>query len=171
MCIHMNTRYKNILMWVLYGLLFVLVMVLQTVIFGHARYWDTKLSLIPVAIACVAMHCGAENGGVFGLAAGLVWCFSGADGGALVIVLCTLCALAAGHLCDHILNRNLVSALLMCLMALVGFQFVLLALKLYLGQTGAEGLWVFCKQVLLSMLACPPLYFAAWIIRKVGNHA
>ena len=165
----MKTRYKNVLMWALYAVLFLLVMVLQTVVFGHDRFWDTKLSLIPVVIACVSMHLGAENGGISGLAAGTLWCLSGADGGGMVILLCVICALVAGHLCDHILNRNFISAAMMCLMSLAFSQFVLLALKLYMGQTGTEGLWIFVKQVLLSMLAFPPIYLAAWIIRKAGS--
>ncbi len=166
----MQTRYKTVIMWALYAVLFLLVIALQTVVFGRVRFFETKLSLIPVTIACVAMHLGAENGGIFGLAAGTLWCLSGADGGGVLILLCTVCAVCVGHLCDHILNRNFVSALIMCLMALVFTQFVLFVLKLYLGQTGPEGLWVFAKQVLLSMLACPPIYLLAWTIRKVGYH-
>lgn len=106
----MRERYKKALMWALYALLLLAVAVIQGVIFGRARYFGTKLSLIPVAVACIAMHGGAEDGGVFGLAAGLFWCLSGGDGGGVLIILCTLCALAAGYLCDRYLNRNLLSA-------------------------------------------------------------
>lgn len=164
----MHARYKNAIMWAVYGLFFILILVLQTVVFGRARFWDTKISLIPVAVACIAMHVGAENGGVFGLTAGLVWCLSGADGGGITILLCTVCAVAAGYLCDRFLNRNFVSAALMCLMALAVTQFLLMLLKLYMGQTGAEAWIIFLRQVLLSMLAYPPIYLAAWIIRKAG---
>lgn len=73
-------------MWALYALLLLAVAVIQGVIFGRARYFGTKLSLIPVAVACIAMHGGAEDGGVFGLAAGLFWCLSGGDGGGVLII-------------------------------------------------------------------------------------
>ena len=78
----MQARYKKALMWALYGLLLLVVMVLQDVVFGRARYFGTKLSLIPVAVACISMHGGAEEGGAFGLAAGTFWCLCGGDGGA-----------------------------------------------------------------------------------------
>ena len=57
----MHATYKNALMWTLYGAFFLLLTVLQTVVFGRARFFDVKLSILPVCIACVAMLCGAEN--------------------------------------------------------------------------------------------------------------
>lgn len=58
----MHATYKNALMWTLYGAFFLLLTVLQTVVFGRARFFDVKLSILPVCIACVAMLCGAEAG-------------------------------------------------------------------------------------------------------------
>ena len=57
----MHATYKNALMWTLYGAFFLLLTVLQTVVFGRARFFDVKLSILPVCIACVAMLCGAET--------------------------------------------------------------------------------------------------------------
>ncbi len=167
----MQAKYKNALMWALYAVLFLLIMVVQTVVFGRARFMSTKLSLIPVVIACVAMYNGAENGGAFALAAGTFWCLSGADGGGLLIVLCTVCAVGAGYLCDRIFNRNLISSLMMSFASLAVCQVTLFALKCYLGQSGADGLLPLAYQIALSMLACPPLTLAAWAIRKVGDKA
>lgn len=77
----MHATYKNALMWTLYGAFFLLLTVLQTVVFGRARFFDVKLSILPVCIACVAMLCGAEAGALYGLCCGTVWCFTGASGG------------------------------------------------------------------------------------------
>ena len=41
----MNQRYRNIIMWILYALLFLLVMLLQTSVFGRQRFFGIKLSL------------------------------------------------------------------------------------------------------------------------------
>ena len=78
----MHATYKNALMWTLYGVLFLLIAVLQTVVFGRARFFGVKLTLIPVCIACVSMLAGAEAGALYGLCCGTVWCFTGAAGGA-----------------------------------------------------------------------------------------
>ena len=95
----MHATYKNALMWTLYGAFFLLLTVLQTVVFGRARFFDVKLSILPVCIACVAMLCGAEAGALYGLCCGTVWCFTGASGGALHIVLMTICGAVIGYLC------------------------------------------------------------------------
>ena len=73
----MRKTYKNALMWALYGVLFLFMTVFQTVTFGRMRLFGVKLSLIPVAAACIAMHVGGENGAIFGLVAGLFWCLAG----------------------------------------------------------------------------------------------
>ena len=164
----MRERYKKALMWALYALLLLAVAVIQGVIFGRARYFGTKLSLIPVAVACIAMHGGAEDGGVFGLAAGLFWCLSGGDGGGVLIILCTLCALAAGYLCDRYLVRRLLSALIMSLLALTVCQTILFLLQCYLGTIYIGTIYTLPIQIGLSLLSCPLIYLGAWAIRKVG---
>ncbi len=164
----MHDSYKNALMWTLYGVLFLLLAVVQTVIFGHAQFFGVKLALIPVCVACVAMHAGAESGALYGLVCGAVWCFTGAAGGALHIVLLTLCGAAAGYLCDRYLVRQLLSALLMSLMALGACQSVLFLFECYLGTIHIGTAYTVPVQVGLSLLACPAVYLAAWAIRKVG---
>ncbi len=165
----MREKYRKLLMWALYGLLLLAVMVLQDVVFGRTRYFGTKLCLIPVAVACISMHGGAEEGGVFGLAAGTFWCLSGGDGGGMLILLCTVCALAAGYLCDRYLNRNFLSAGMMCLLTLCVMQTLLFLFKRYIGGTGGEGWTILLRQIGLSMLAFPAVYLPAWAIRKVGK--
>lgn len=136
---------------------------------GRARFWGAKLSLIPVAVACVAMLNGAENGGAFGLAAGTVWCLAGGDGGGVTLMLLTGCALLSGWLCDRYLTRRLLSAAMMSLLSLFIVQGALFAFKYYLGTVGASALRLLPLQLLLSMPACPLIYWAAWGIRKVGT--
>ena len=148
----MHASYKNALMWTLYGVLFLLLAVLQTVVFGRARFFDVKIALIPVCVACAAMHCGAESGAIYGLVCGTIWCFTGASGGALHIVLL----------------RRLLSALLMSLLALTFCQTVLFLFQCYLGTIHIGTIYTLPIQIGLSLLACPPVYLGAWAIRKVG---
>ena len=164
----MRNAYKNALMWALYGVLFLFVTVFQTVTFGQARFFGVKLSLIPVAAACIAMHTGGENGALFGLLAGTFWCLTGAAGGALHIVLLTLCGAVVGYLCDRYLVRRLLSALLMSLLALTFCQTVLFLFQCYLGTIHIGTIYTLPIQIGLSLLACPPVYLGAWAIRKVG---
>ena len=168
--IPLRQTYKNALMWVLYSVLFLFVMVFQTVTFGQARFAGVKLSLIPVAAACIAMHVGGEPGAIFGLLSGLVWCLTGAAGGAVHIVLLTLCGAVIGYVCDRYLRRNFVSALIMSFDALLFCQLVLFLMQCFLGHvTIAAGILSVLRQVGLSLLTAPPIYLAAWSIRKAGS--
>ena len=97
----MRERYKNALMWALYAALVLFVLVVQTVSCGRPRCFGGKLCFVPVLVACVSMHVGSEAGGVFGMACGLLWALSGADGGALHIVLLAGCGAVCGYLCDR----------------------------------------------------------------------
>ena len=154
----MRKTYKNALMWALYGVLFLFMTVFQTVTFGRMRLFGVKLSLIPVAAACIAM-----------LAAGLFWCLAGAAGGAIHIVLLALCGAVVGYACDRYLRRNLLSALLMSLGCLIFCQGVLFLVQVFLGHVGfGAGLLPVLRQIGLSLLAAPPVYLAAWLIRKAG---
>ena len=158
----MRKTYKNALMWALYGVLFLFMTVFQTVTFGRMRLFGVKLSLIPVAAACVARHGGGGSGAIFGLAAG-------AAGGAIHIVLLALCGAVVGYVCDRYLRRNLLSALLMSLGCLIFCQGVLFLVQVFLGHVGfGAGLLPVLRQIGLSLLAAPPVYLAAWLIRKAG---
>ena len=165
----MRKTYKNALMWALSGVLFLFMTVFQTVTFGRMRLFGVKLSLIPVTAACIAMHVGGESGAIFGLAAGLFWCLAGAAGGAIHIVLLALCGAVVGYACDRYLRRNLLSALLMSLGCLIFCQGVLFLVQVFLGHVGfGAGLLPVLRQIGLSLLAAPPVYLAAWLIRKAG---
>lgn len=164
----MRDTYKNILMWALYAALFLLCTVIQTVIFGKLRLFGVKLAIVPVCLACVAMHTGSENGALFGLVAGIFWMLAGADGGVLYILLFPVCGAVAGYLCDRYLNRRFVSALAMCLLTLLVTQVALFLFRLFLGDlTWAHFPPVFL-QIALSMFLSPLLYPLSKLIRKAG---
>lgn len=165
----MNKTYRNMIMWVLYALLFLLVLVLQTVVFGKHRFFGVKLSLIPVAVACIGMQVGHEAGAVFALASSLVWCWTGADGGSVGIVTLTTVGILSGYLCDAVFSRRLIPALGMSLGAVVLHEGVLFLLKYYLSAVDI-GLWRWLPvQAGLSLLACPLLYLLSRCIRKAGD--
>ena len=103
----MNKRYKNILMWSLYALLFLFVVLLQTSLFGRQRFFGVKLSLIPVVLVCVSVMTGHEAGGLFGLICALIWQLSGAEDGSVAILTMTVCSIAAGYICASFSRRFL----------------------------------------------------------------
>jgi len=165
----MNNRYRRAVMWALYSLLFLLVLLIQTVVLGDQRFYGAKLSLLPVAIVCITMFTGHEAGGLFALLAALFWTGTGAEDGSLSLVTFTVCGVLAGYLCDAYYARRFFPALVMSLCALVLHQGVVFLLKFYLNGMDAA-LWQWLPaQILLSLIACPILYPLCRLIRKAGG--
>ena len=86
----------------------------------------------------------------------------------LMLMLLAGCGAVCGYLCDRYLVRNLVSALLMSLLCLIFCQLVLFFFKCIVTSIGMPGMLPVLAQVGLSLLLCPPVYLAAWAIRKAG---
>ena len=165
----MNQKYHHFLMWVLYSLLFLLVMLVQTTALGRTRFFGVKLNLLPVTIVCITMGVGHEAGGLFGLIAAIFWYTSGAEDGSAAMITFTVTGILAGYLCDCYLQPRFLSALALSLGALLFHEGALFCLRFYLGSAGISLLrWVFLTSG-LSLLFCPVLYPLAKSIRKAGG--
>ena len=167
----MNQKYRNFIMWVLYALFFLLVMLVQTTLFGRVRIWGVKISLLPMVMVCIAMQTGHEAGGLFGLLTALFWHMAGGDNGSLAMLSFTLCGILSGWLCQVLFPRRFLPALLLCFGALLIHEGAVFLLQYYLG--GAEGAllrWA-PMTALLSLPVCPFIYLPAKLIRKAGGTA
>lgn len=164
----MNNRYKNIIKWALYALLFLVVMLLQTSVFGRQRFFGVKLNLIPVVLVCVSIFAGHEAGGLYCLICAFIWYLSGAEDGSVAILTMTICGIASGFVCVKF-SRRFLPALLLCTGALLLHEGVVFLMRYYLGA--ADGhliLWVL-KTTALSLPAWPVCYLLAKAIGKVGE--
>ena len=165
----MNNRNRTYLMWALFALVYLLVMLVQTTLFGRVRLLGVKLNLMPMVIVCIAMQVGHEAGGLFGLIAGFSWYASGADDGALAMVSFTVFGILAGWLCDTILRRRVLPAALLCFAAVLLHEGARFVLKYYLADaSGVLLLWVpviACLSLPVSTL----IYLLTKAVRKVGG--
>lgn len=164
----MNKKYKRALMWTLYGALFILILLLQTSVLGSRRIWGAKLSLLPVAVVCIAMWNGHEAGGLFGLLAGLIWTWSGGNDGSAAIVTFTVCGILAGYLFDSVFARHFLPAVFISLGALVLHQTTDFLLHWYLADQTIPWSWLLI-QIFFSLPLCVVLYPLTKLIRKAGG--
>ena len=58
-----------------YVLILILAELIQTSVFGSLRLGIVPC-VMPVAVSCISVREGAENGGIFGLAGGCLWAWS-----------------------------------------------------------------------------------------------
>lgn len=159
----------SIVKWTLYSLLFLLALLLQTsVSAGSAPYFP--LACVPVTIALVAMQEGAEKGGLFALLTSLVWCLSGVSYGSLQIVTLTVAAVCSGALCERILTRRLLPAILISLAALVFNEGLCFLLRCYLATAELpQFLTVTLPNIAASAPVILPTYLITRLIGKVGK--
>jgi len=165
----MNHKYRIFFKWLLYAFLFLLVMLTQTVVLGSRTFFGAKLSLVPVAVACVACREGHESGGVFALAAAVAWCLSGASGGTIFLLLLPVAAVVCGYFCSTYLTRGILPCLAGCLLTLVLAEGGVYLQRLYfVGSLPAGAARTLAVQIALSMAACPLFWLIARGVGKVG---
>ncbi|MDD3165085.1 MAG: hypothetical protein PHS97_04430 [Oscillospiraceae bacterium] len=165
----MSKRFKTVLRWCLFAGLLLLAMLLQTSLFALVRPFGLQMSLLPVMVACIAMRAAPESAALSSLFTGLVWCLSGADCGSLAIVTITVSGAACSMLAGQLLNRGLVTALLLSAMSLLLVDGAAALTHVYLGALPPMLLATALLPALaLSLVFCPVFYFVTWACAKVG---
>lgn len=159
---------KNLIMWGLYSLLLILVILVQTVFLGQLKPAGVHLTLLPLLVSAVAVLTSAEAGGIFALAAGLLWALSGGSEGGVTMVCLTVSGVVTGFLCDAVLTRHLLSAVLMALLSLVITCGGVLLMQLYLSAGGLFALKLTLRQIILTLPLSPLMYWLCKQLRKVG---
>ena len=174
---------KGILKWSLYSLLFLLLLIVQTVVLATRPVFGAKLSLVPVCVCCVCIREGPEKGGLFALLASLFWCLSGEDYGNLALAVLPIGSILAAVLCRAVLTTRFVPTALCALAVSWLNATAVFAFKLILppGASAANGwqaktvtvslenYWrVLLPAVFLSMLAFPLIYAAVKAVSRIG---
>ena len=168
---HLTKRqWQGILKWSLYGLLTLLVVLLQTVVLSQIPVWGIKLTPLPALIVCVCVREGPEKGGLYAVLAALLWCLSGADFGNLSLAVIPVGAILSAVLCRAVLTLRFLPTVLCCLAVTLLNALVIFAFKLILPPTVAlENLWrVLLPGVLLSMAFVPLHYALVKLISRIG---
>ena len=160
---------KNLIMWALYALYFLLIMLLQNTIFGKFSIAKVHIILIPAAISCVAVFCGAEQGGIFALCASALWALSGIGAGGVWLLAMTVCAVIGGWLCDAFFHRRLASGMIVCFLSLAATLAAVLLVRMYLHGAAAGDFRLYLRQILIPIPLYPILYGLCRLIRKVGT--
>ena len=92
---------RSLLKWLLYGLVLLVLSILQDVLLSRLRLWGGTTELVPCGIFLICVLEGMERGSVFSLVASLLYLFSGSAAGAYSVVFITVVAVlvTAGRLC------------------------------------------------------------------------
>ena len=165
------TQRRSVLKWTLYGLVLVVLSVIQDVLLCHLDIFGATTELVPCAIFLICLLEGVENGTLFGLVAGSVYVFSGPSAGNPVIVLITGIGFLVTLLRQSYLQKGFGAAMLCTTGAMLGYELTVFFISVFFGVTPFSRIGVFALRAVLTLLSAPALYPLLQSIGKIGGEA
>lgn len=161
-------KYLNILKILLHAAALLVVYLFQTTVFTQLPILGVKPLLLPVAVACVALHEGTVRGAAFGLFAGILCDAALNQPAVLFTILLTGGGLVIGYLTETVVARGFPSCVL-CTAVLLVLCTAAQVVKLLVAGGGMQlaGVWsTALLQSLYSVLFVLPLYYMARMMNR-----
>lgn len=167
----MSQKAQARIKYTLYAAIVLLAYLLEDAAFSPLNILYTPL-IMPIAVCAIGLCEDQEKGGIFGLAAGLLWAFSTDFNmyGAWRILTLTVIGISAGMLSQRYLLKGLKTLILLSIPSLC-LSDGLYVLFRSLGGTlpGAAFFTLFLPQALISLLFCLLLYPMAGYVSRIGG--
>lgn len=152
-----------------YGILLLVLFILQSMIFPHLRLMGVTPLLIPLAVVGAGLFSGTTIGGVFGICAGIVCDMTMVETSVLFTLLMAACGIITGLLGENALARGFPSFLLCSVTALLIIAAAqLFGLVAYRGVAFSAVLGVAWRQSVYSLIFVIPVY---WAVRGTSRRA
>lgn len=160
---------QKILKWLLYGLVCVLLLVVQDVVFSRVRIFDATTDLLACGLLLIAVLQGTESSCIFLLVMALIYNFSGSAPGSYVVMALPFVGILIGLFRENLLRRGFSSTLLCVSIGLVLYELIKFLFGLLHGTTSAAWLRAFLLTALLSIILVPVIYPVMRSISKIGG--
>lgn len=160
-------QWRRIFRWVLYGLLFLGTLLLQTVLLGKDGVFGQHPDLVAVVIISVAVAEGPERGGLFALIASTFWALSGIERGALQILCLTAVPVLCSYFSGKLFSASYMTSLITCgLTLLVAQTLNFLFMQFYEAVPGYFYMTRLLPGILVALLFQPLIY---WLVKSIGK--
>lgn len=160
---------RNILKWVLYSLVLLVLSLLQDVVLCKFRLFGATTELVPCAIILICLLEGSQGGCVFTLLAALFYWFSGATLGPIAMVAITALSIFVAMFRQSYLQKGFGAAMLCTVFAVVVYEMILFLVGAFTGLTPWGRFGGFLITAGLSLLAAPILYPILLSIASIGG--
>ena len=157
------------LKWALYALVCVAALIFQDSFLGSARMWGGFVDLTPCAILLICVMHGPESGGMFALAASMVYVFSGSAPDTLCIGMLTVWGILAALFRESYLRRGFSSDWLCAAGAMMLYEISVWAVGVFFGLTYVGRIRVFAVSGGLSVAVMPLLYPLLARVATIGG--
>ena len=162
---------KTLLKWSLYGVLLVVISVVQDVLLSPVRILGATTELVPCAIFLICILEGTQSGSVFALVAGVLYLFSGTAPGPYSMVSITFLSVGVCIFRQSFLQPSFSAVLLCTAMAMLLYEAVNFVFGLLLGLTILSRMHGFFITAVLSLFAVPILYPICKAIGAIGGQS
>ena len=160
---------RNILKWVLYSIVLLVLSLLQDVVLCNFRLFGATTELVPCAIFLICLLEGSQGGCIFTLIAALLYWFSGAPLGAFAMVVITVLSIFSAMFRQAYLQKGFGAALLCTGVCLLIYEMALFVLGAILQMTPWSRFYGFLITSTLSFVAAPILYPLLLAIESIGG--
>lgn len=162
---------KQVLKWALYGLILVILSVVQDVVFSRFRLYGGTCDLVPCGIFIICLLEGTQQGSVFALIASGAYLLSGYAPGPQVLVLITVIAVVVSALRQTYLRQGFPAMLLCVTLSMLVYEMAIFAFCLLLEYVSADRYMSFLVAALTSLAAVPIVYPIAKAVSRIGGEA
>ena len=159
----------NILKWLLYSLLLLLLSVLQDVSLCRMRFFGATTDLVPCGIFLICVLEGMHAGSVFTLCAACFYAFSGTAPGIYCIALITVLSIFVSYFRQSFLQKGFSATMLCMAIALLLYEMTVFAAGILMSLTTLQRVTIPLVTALLSLLASAVLYPAVKAIGTIGG--
>ena len=145
---------------VIYGLMLLVLFILQDLIVSHITVRGVHALLIPAAIVAIGLFDGGRWGGFVGLAAGFLWDLGLPDHLFLFTALLAAIGFFSGALGKYLLHKGFVSYIVLVLISMAVITFCQMFRFLFFTDTDTAAVWqTGLIQLLWSLIWAVPIYF------------
>lgn len=167
----MSQKAHNRIKYFLYAMTILLAYLLEDAAFSPLNILWTPL-IMPIAVTVIGLCEDQEKGGIYGLAAGMLWAVSTDFNmyGAWRILALSIIGVAAGMLSQRFLLKGLKTAILLSIPALALSDGMYVIFRSIGGTLpGLSFFTLFLPQCLISLVFCLLFYPMAGYISRIGG--
>ena len=167
--LYLTPRQRSaILKWLLYSLSFLLILVLQDVIFSQVQLFGGTPCVTPMFILLVGLLEGPNRGGIFALCAGSFYAMSGVSMGSASLLLLTATVVLLGAVRMAYLRPGFWPLMACCVLGLFIHDGGVFLLGAFLKLTTLNRWGSFFVGWLLACLSAPAFYPLVKVIGRIG---
>lgn len=168
--LHLTQQQRSTLLkWALYGLLLLVLSLLQDVVLCRLRLFEATTELVPCAIFLICIMEGSESGSLFSLISASLYVFSGSAAGPYCLILITALAIFVCIFRQGYLRKGFAAAMLCTAFAVILYETAVFAIGFFTGLTIAERFIGFAVTAGLTILTAPILYPIILSIGSIGG--